>query len=174
MQGCKTLVELGRRQFLKGGGAAAAGAIAGTVAGAAPARAAPALARVSYPSNRLANLGDLKLNEPLEITYPDADSPGVLLKLGQPVEGGVGPAGDVVAFSTLCPHKGFPLIYNPSDRVFNCPGHYSRFDAEKGGLEIWGQATQNLPQFELRVDGQGDIYAEGVDELIYGRLSNVL
>jgi arsenite oxidase small subunit len=174
MQGCRTLVELGRRQFLKGGGAATAGAIAGTVAGAAPAQAAPALARVSYPANRLANLADLTLNEPLEITYPDADSPGVLLKLGQAVEGGVGPDGDVVAFSTLCPHKGFPLNYNPSDRVFNCPGHYSRFDAEKGGLEIWGQATQNLPQFELRVDDQGDIYAEGVDELIYGRLSNVL
>ena len=37
-----------------------------------------------------------------------------------------------------------------------------------------GQATQNLPQFALRVDDKGDIYAEGVDELIYGRLSNVL
>ncbi len=174
MQGCRKLVNVGRRQFLKGGGAAAAGAIAGTVAGAAPVQAAPALARVSYPSNRLANLADLKLNEPLEITYPDGDSPGVLLKLGQPVEGGAGPDGDVVGFSTLCPHQGFPLIYDPSDRVFNCPGHYSRFDAEQGGLEIWGQATQNLPQFQLRVDDQGDIYAEGVDELIYGRLSNVL
>ena len=129
---------------------------------------------MSYPSNRLANLADLNLNEPFEITYPDADLPGVLLKLGQAVEGGAGPDGDVVGFSTLCPHKGFPLIYDPSDRVFNCPGHYSRFDAEKGGLEIWGQATQNLPQFQLRVDDQGDIYAEGVDELIYGRLSNVL
>jgi arsenite oxidase small subunit len=41
-------------------------------------------------------------------------------------------------------------------------------------LQIWGQATQNLPQFQLRVDDRGDIYAEGVDELIYGRLSNVL
>ena len=98
----------------------------------------------------------------------------MLLKLGTPVEGGAGPDGDVVGFSTLCPHKGFPLSYDPSDRVLNCPGHYSRFDAEKGGLQIWGQATQNLPQFILRVDDQGDIYAEGVDELIYGRLSNVL
>ena len=80
----------------------------------------------------------------------------------------------MVGFSTLCPHKGFPLSYDPSDRVLNCPGHYSRFDAEKGGLQIWGQATQNLPQFILRIDDQGDIFAEGVDELIYGRLSNVL
>jgi arsenite oxidase small subunit len=26
----------------------------------------------------------------------------------------------------------------------------------------------------LRIDDKGDIYAEGVDELLYGRLSNVL
>lgn len=48
------------------------------------------------------------------------------------------------------------------------------FDPERGGQQVWGQATQNLPQYQLRVDGQGDIYAEGLDELLYGRLSNVL
>jgi arsenite oxidase small subunit len=152
----------------------AAGAVAAAVGSAKQARATPAPARVTYPSNRLANLSDLAVNEPLDIAYPDADSPGVLLKLGQPAEGGVGPDGDIVGFSTMCPHKGFGLLYDPTDRVFNCPGHFSRFDAEKGGLQIWGQATQNLPQFQLQVDDQGDIYAEGVDELIYGRLSNVL
>jgi arsenite oxidase small subunit len=26
----------------------------------------------------------------------------------------------------------------------------------------------------LRIDANGDIYAEGIDELLYGRLSNVL
>ncbi len=30
------------------------------------------------------------------------------------------------------------------------------------------------PQYLLRVDAKGDIYAEGVDELLCGRLSNVL
>ena len=173
MRECRKLVEVGRRQFLKGS-AATAGAIAATVAPRAPARATPVPARIDYPSNRLANIAELDVDQPLDIAYPDVDSPGVLLKLGTAVEGGAGPDGDVVGFSTLCPHKGFPLSYDPSDRVFNCPGHYSRFDAEKGGLQIWGQATQNLPQFILRVDDQGDIYAEGVDELIYGRLSNVL
>jgi arsenite oxidase small subunit len=173
MRECRKLVEVGRRQFLKGS-AATAGAIAATVAPRAPARATPAPARIDYPSNRLANIAELDVDQPLDIAYPDADSPGVLLKLGTAVEGGAGPDGDVVGFSTLCPHKGFPLSYDPSDRVLSCPGHYSRFDAEKGGLQIWGQATQNLPQFILRVDDQGDIYAEGVDELIYGRLSNVL
>ena len=88
--------------------------------------------------------------------------------------GGAGPDGDIVGFSTICPHKGFPLTYNTADRTLNCPGHYSRFDCEEGGQQIWGQATQNLPQYALRVDANGDIFAEGVDELLYGRLSNVL
>ena len=174
MQGCRRLVEVGRRQFLKGSSTLAAGAVAASVAGARRATATPALARVDYPSSRLANINELEVDQPLEIAYPDPDSPGVLIKLGRPAENGVGPAGDIVAFSTLCPHKGFGLLYVASDQTLNCPGHYSRFDPEKGGQQIWGQATQNLPQFALRVDDQGDIYAEGVDELIYGRLSNVL
>ncbi|HEU0222102.1 MAG TPA: arsenate reductase (azurin) small subunit [Paracoccaceae bacterium] len=172
MNRCDRMVDVGRRHFIRGGAVAAVGAAAAAF-GVGDARAAT-LARVEYPSNRLANVADLAVNEPLEVAYPDADAPGVLLKLGTPVEGGVGPDGDIVGFTTICPHKGFPLSYSPEDRSFNCPGHYSRFDAEKGGQQIMGQATQNLPQYRLRVDGDGNIFAEGVDELIYGRLSNVL
>jgi arsenite oxidase small subunit len=129
---------------------------------------------VKYPANRLANITDLKVNEPLDVFYPDRDAPGVLLKLGTRVTGGVGPNGDIVGFTTICPHKGFPLRYRAEDKTLSCPGHYSLFDCERGGQQIWGQATQNLPQYSLRVDEKGDIYAEGLDELLYGRVSNVL
>ncbi len=173
MRRCEKLVDVGRRQFLRGAGIAAAGAAAATVI-APEAKAAGGQALVAYPSNRLANVSDLKLNEPVNVAYPDEDAPGVLIKLGSKVDGGVGPDGDIVGFSTTCPHKGFPLGYNAGDKTLNCPGHYSRFDVERGGLEIWGQATQNLPQYTLRIDDKGDIYAEGLDELLYGRLSNVL
>ncbi|MDX1422677.1 MAG: arsenate reductase (azurin) small subunit [Kiloniellales bacterium] len=170
---CRKMAEIGRRSFLKSGAMATAGAAAVAVSG-TKARAAAGAARVDYPSNRLGNVADLTPNEPLDVAYPDADAPGVLLKLGKAVEGGVGPDGDIVGFTTICPHKGFALNYDASDKTLNCPGHYSRFDPEAGGLQIWGQATQNLPQYVLRVDDKGDIYAEGVDELLYGRLSNVL
>ncbi len=173
MERCARKVDVGRRWFLSGAGVAAAGAAAATVLPQS-AKAAPALARVSYPTNRLANVNDLKANTPLQVAYPDADAPGVLLKLGAKAPGGVGPDGDIVGFTTVCPHKGFPLAYHASDKSMNCPGHYSRFDCENGGQQIWGQATQNLPQYVLRVDSKGDIYADGVDELLYGRLSNVL
>jgi len=173
MKACSTLVDVGRRKFLTGASVAAAGAAASALP-LPQANAAPAPARVDYPSNRLASVRDLKPNVPLEVTYPDKDAPGVLLKLGRRVPTGVGPDGDIVGFSTICPHKGFPLSYNGADRTLNCPGHYSRFDCEAGGQQIWGQATQNLPQYTLHIDANGDIYAEGLDELLYGRLSNVL
>jgi arsenite oxidase small subunit len=174
MARCDKLIEVGRRHFFARSAAAAAGVAVTAVLPAGSARAAPSLALVTYPSRKLANVKDLKVGQPSDIAYPDGDSPGVLLKLGHRVDGGVGPDGDIVAYSTMCPHRGFPLTYQAIDKTLACPGHYSRFDVEKGGLEIWGHATQNLPQFGLRVDQAGDIYAESVDELIYGRLSNVL
>ena len=173
MSHCDRMIDAGRRKFLGGAGFAAAGAAVSTIVP-KEAKATPPAARVVYPSNRLGNVSDLKLTQPMTVSYPDSDAPGVLLKLGKKVPGGVGAEGDIVGFSTTCPHKGFPLSYSAADRTMNCPGHYSRFDCEAGGQQIWGQATQNLPQYVLRVDDKGDIYAEGVDELLYGRLSNVL
>ena len=170
MPKCQRLVDLGRRQFLRGGALGAAGAAAATVAPST----AQARARVDYPAARLANLKDLKTNRPLDIAYPDVDSPGVLIKLGREVPGGAGPDGDIVAYSVLCPHKGYQLLYSAGDKTLNCPGHYSRFDAEMEGQQIFGMSNQSLPKFDLRIDGKGEIFAEGVDELIYGRASNVL
>ncbi len=180
--GCRYLADVGRRHFLKSVALAATIAVVpkgiAQTAGTSPANTSavsPARGGADYPSNRLANLKDLKPNTPVNVTYPDAASPGMLLKLGHQVEGGAGPEGDVVAFSTLCAHKGYPLAYNADSRTLNCPGHYSVYDVEKGGLQVWGHAAQNLAQFRLRVDtSTGDIYAEGVDELIYGRTGNVL
>ncbi|MDX3930228.1 MAG: arsenate reductase (azurin) small subunit, partial [Shinella sp.] len=109
MSRCRNMVDIGRRQFLRGGALAAAGAsVVVTGVGAPQARAATAAAGVDYPANRLANISELTLNEPLDVAYPDEDASGVLLKLGTRVEGGVGPDGDIVGFSTICPHKGFP------------------------------------------------------------------
>ena len=173
MKKCDSLVDIRRRQFL--GGASAMTAAAATMS-VLPrqAKADPRAGLVKYPSNRLGNVKDLKVNEPMPVSYPDDGAPGVILKLGQRVASGAGPDGDIVGFASSCPHKGFPLNYNAADKSLNCPGHYSRFDCERGGQQIWGQATQNLPQYALKIDSNGDIFAEGIDELLFGRLSNVL
>jgi arsenite oxidase small subunit len=75
MKQCKVMVDAGRRKFLSGAGIAVAGVAASNMV-TAPARAAPAAARVDYPVNRLANIRDLKVNEPLSVAHPDADAPG--------------------------------------------------------------------------------------------------
>jgi arsenite oxidase small subunit len=167
-------INPGRRRLLVGGAALSLSGAACSLLRSQPAVANGHSGTNIYPSNRIGNIKDLKVDAPIAITYPDTASPGILLKLGHPVEEGVGPDQDIVAFSTLCPHKGVLLKYVAADKSLNCEAHQSRFDCEKGGQEIWGHATQNLPQFTLRVNNHGDIFAEGVDELIYGRLSNVL
>src|ERR1700758_3969085 len=143
MNRCKPGIVIGRRRFLAGAGVAAAGAAA-TQLRVKPAKTAAA-AGVDYPPTKLPHGRDLKIDEPLEVAYPDAEAPGVLVKFGKRVPTGVGSDGDIVGFSTICPHKGFPLNYVSSDRTLNCPGHYSRFDCEAGGLRIWGPATQHIP-----------------------------
>ncbi|WP_315731564.1 MULTISPECIES: arsenate reductase (azurin) small subunit [unclassified Bradyrhizobium] len=173
MKRCPKVVDVARRRFLTGAGYAAAGTVAVRLT-LERSDAATGAARLLYPSHRLASLQDLRLNEPFEVSYPDNDAPGVLIKLGAPVKGGVGPDSDVVGFSTLCPHQGMPLAYRAADHTLSCPEHYSRFDCDAGGQQIWGHATQNLPQYVLRIDDAGNIFAEGIDELLYGRLSNVL
>ena len=54
-------------------------------------------------------MGELKANDPFAVAYPDENAPGVLIKLGTKAPGGVGPDGDIVGFTTICPHKGFPI-----------------------------------------------------------------
>lgn len=106
------LLNLGRRYFLRGSTVFAAGAVVTANTGTA-AQAAPADAQIRYPSARLGNVADLQVNEPLEVNYPDADAPEVLLKLGQAVADGVGADGDIVGFSTPSPTNNPPAKSSP-------------------------------------------------------------
>ncbi len=62
MKGCDAMVDAGQRTFLAGASLAAAGAAAATIT-ITGAKAGPDPARVDYPSNRLANVHDLKQAE---------------------------------------------------------------------------------------------------------------
>ena len=71
MKRCDLLVDFGRRKFLSGAGLAAVGVAATTALPPAPAKAAaPPGALVDYPSAKLANVKDLKVNEPKDVSYP--------------------------------------------------------------------------------------------------------
>ena len=109
MNTCDRKVDLGRRWFLSGAGVAAAGAAAATVVPHRAEAAAP-LARVQYPSNRLANISQLRSDEPFAVAYPDPNAPGVLLKLGRQVPGGVGPMATSSASPPCARTRVFPSL----------------------------------------------------------------
>jgi len=159
-------MALTRRQFIK------ASATAAAVAGVARAGFwfAPSL---PYKAMKVANLADLKTGQPVYFNYPDDRSQAILVKLGRVALGGVGPDRDVVAFSASCTHMGCPVQFK--NGRFVCPCHYSMFDPAKNGEVYQGLAVEYLPQIPLKVVKQsGDIFAQGVEGLIWGRVSNLL
>lgn len=168
------MTELTRRNFLKiGGGGIAAITSSGALAGQQPAN--PGRVTLPYPQKAIGAAGAMPVNKPVTFNYPDEASPCVALRMGHAVPGGVGPNGDIVAYSVLCTHMGCPVSYDESSRNFKCPCHFSVFDTEKEGQMVTGQATENLRSIVLAYDERDDsVTAVGVDGLIYGRQSNIL
>jgi len=158
-----------RREFVKIG---VSGSLA---AGIAPAFAAPAPQEKprEYPVVTVAQLDALKVDSPVAFTYPDENSPAVLVRLRGAAIGGIGPGDTIVAYSILCTHKGCPVSYRPERKMMICPCHWSSFDPAKAGQMVIGQGSQALPQIKLRLQG-GTIQAVGIEGLIYGRHTNIL
>jgi arsenite oxidase small subunit len=157
---------LSRRQLLAAGAAATSAAVV------LDAEGAGAAARATYPRHRVIALSRLRVNRPVNFSYPLKAQPNVLVDQGHAVPGGVGPRKSIVAFSTLCQHMGCPVVYSRSQREFICPCHQSRYDAERLASIVQGVATRSLPRVLLEVRN-GAVYAVGVDGLIYGYRTNL-
>ena len=161
------MTETSRRQFL------AAGAAAGiTAAGVTPSAAQPP-APLRYPVVDVVPLSRIAKGATFAFTYPDARSPAILVRLAEPAAGGVGPNREIVAYSTLCTHKGCTVGWRSEQKIMICPCHWSTFDPARAGALVIGQASQSLPQVELRVES-GMIQAVGMSGLIYGRHTNIV
>jgi arsenite oxidase small subunit len=125
-----------------------------------------------YERVKLANIKDLVDKKPVIKQYMGYNV--LLVKLGEPAVGGVGPQSDVVAFVNQCTHMGGPLVYLPDVNCVVCPLHYTQFDLARGGMVVTGHATEYLPQVELEYDAAtGDIYAVGINQLVYGKYDNL-
>ena len=157
-----------RREFIKLGSAGAVGLAASKALA-----AEPPTQTGSFPVVTVAPLERIARGAIVAFTYPDAGAPAVLLRLGEPALGGIGPNNEIVAYSTLCTHKGCPVSYRPEQKLIICPCHWSTFDPAKNGELVIGQASQNLPRIELRIE-RGLVQAIGVSGLIYGRHTNVI
>ena len=166
---------LSRRAFLLAGGTAVAIMSVGGLSEAFGEGAA--LQMASYPRRRVGRVSQLVEGQAIYFKYPwsDANSTNALIKLGVPAGGGIGPARDVVGFSTLCSHMGGPLAgqYRAQYKVLGpCPLHLTTFDLTKHGMVAAGQATESLPQIVLETKGD-EIWATGVMGLIFGYHSNL-
>ena len=158
-------MALTRRTFIK------AGTAAGAVANPALGKASEWVNGQPWPTAKVGNVHQLEPGKPVHFTYPDAQSPAWLVKLGQPAYEGVGPDKDIVAFSGLCTHMGCPVAFTGGR--FVCPCHKSMFDPAKNGQVYQGLATDYLPQIQLRVDSAGDIHAERMEGLVWGRVRDL-
>ncbi len=129
-----------------------------------------------YPHKKIAQLDQLAVDTPVEFEYPQegATTGCMLVKLGRPAGGGIGPDQDVVAFSTVCSHMGGDLSggYKAQNKVIGpCMEHLTTFDLTRHGIVVAGHATQPLPQVVLELNGN-DISAVGMLGLIYGFSAN--
>ncbi|MEM0123761.1 MAG: Rieske 2Fe-2S domain-containing protein [Conexivisphaerales archaeon] len=125
--------------------------------------------------------------------YPLQDEPNILLKLkGTSIPGGVGPEGNIIAFSGICQHLGctVPLLmyfphghipfeaeligYNdnnwPSYGLLYCKCHGSQYNPLGGANNLYNSgpapspANHSLPTVSLYVDPDDDhIYAMGMN-----------
>lgn len=164
-----------RRTLLKGGAVVGGTIVLTGIPGLEGKRLAAQVAR--YPRMLIGRLSQLKVNEPVGFQYPDEgqNSKSILVKLGAPAGGGIGPDDDVVAFNALCTHMGGDLSrsYRPEHQAMGpCPFHQSTFDLTRHGIIISGHATESLPQILLELD-EDEIYAVGMIGLIYGRYDNL-
>lgn len=131
--------------------------------------------RATYPRQKVASLSALKLGEPVAFSYPYPDVRNIVVKLGAEAGSGIGPQRDIVGFNQQCPHMGGPMdgTYKPQHQVLGpCPIHLTTFDLTRHGMVVSGHSTESLPQIVLELQGD-DIYAVGVQGLIYGYSANV-
>ncbi len=128
-----------------------------------------------YPEEKVIQLARLRPGELHYFEYPEKSSHMcMLVRLGEPAGGGIGPHKDIVSFHTMCTHMGRQLIgrYNHDHKILGpCPVHLSVFDLTKYGMLTSGQATQSLPQVILEYKNSW-IVAKGYTQLIYGHHTN--
>jgi len=129
-----------------------------------------------FPRVKVANASDLVGGQTVTFNYPLDNTPNLLAKLGQKAVGGVGPDGDIVAFSQVCQHLGCIWGYVPpsgspkcdssykaASPVGYCCCHGSVYDLGNAAKVIAGPSPRPQPQVTLEYDSStGDIYATGM------------
>lgn len=137
---CGQCPLVGRRDFLRDAGIAAASIL--VALGATPSIARAALPTVVPPGRG----GGEEKSYPIPAvdgTQIDKDN-GTILTRWQ---------GKVYVYSLGCPHQNTVLRWYDKDGRFECPKHHSRFQPDGEYVADSGRATRGLDRFALRKDG---------------------
>ncbi len=126
---------------------------------------------LAWPKINVTNLSSLQLLTPVTFNYPLDATPNILVKLGVKAQGGVGPDGDIVAFSGICQHFGcfYGFVpqgglacksYTASVSGGYCCCHGSQYDFVNAAKVVGGPAPRPVPQVQLEYDSStGNINA---------------
>ncbi len=127
----------------------------------------------SWPRIKLANIKSLEPSKPIRFNYPLVNTPNILVKLGIKAENGIGPDGDIVAFSIICQHLGCYFGFQPVGTSPPCSSaftaqlpegycccHGGQYDFTQSARVIGGHPPRAVPAVQLEYDSvTGDIYA---------------
>ena len=83
----------------------------------------------------------------------------MLLKLGRRVEGGVGPDGDIVAFTTLCPHN----VDVAADKTLTIAATIPGSTVKRAVRRSSAMRRKTYRSSDEASDSGGDIHAVAVD-----------
>jgi arsenite oxidase small subunit len=129
----------------------------------------------TFPRVKVSSLGELATGMAVIFNYPLDDEPNIMVKLGKKATGGVGPDGDIVAFSQVCQHLGCIYGFVPAGSsppckssyvattpVGYCCCHGTVYDFADGAKVLAGPSPNAQPQVTLEVDASGDVFAVGM------------
>jgi len=131
---------------------------------------------LSWPRLRAVNAKSLEVLKPVRFNYPLDNTPNLLVKLGVKADNGVGPDGDIVAFSNICQHLGCFYGFQPPDTSPPCNAsfkasaaagycccHGSGYDLLHDAKVLFGPAPRGVPRVMLEYDeATADIYVVGM------------
>ena len=129
--------------------------------------------QLAWPRIMLGNVNSLESMKPLQFNYPLVNTPNILVKLGVKAENGVGPDGDIVAYSIICQHLGCYFGFQPPGSSPSCDAsfqaqvaegycccHGGQYDFTQGAKVIGGPPPRSVPPVQLEYDAAtGDLYA---------------
>ena len=121
-------------------------AVAGSSAAASTTAATSTTAAVAS-GTKIATLSTLAVSSAATFTTPDTKETALVIHEQD---------GSVKAFSNICTHRPYDLVYQVSSQTLFCALHSANFDAKTGAV-LNGPPKTALKSFSVQVDAQGNI-----------------